>query len=134
MAREKGLSEKVGHDSAGTGNWHAGEPPDARMIAHAKERGYDLRDLRARSFNPEKDFQNFDLILTMDDSNFMNVCSFATAKEHLEKVKRMTSYCKIHDVDVVPDPYHQGFDGFELVLDILEDACEQLLQEIKAKV
>jgi protein-tyrosine phosphatase len=134
MIQNQGLSEKVRFDSAGTGGWHRGEPPDGRMTAHAKERGYDLSDLRARQFDPEKDFQNFDLILTMDHSNFSDVCSFATAKDDLGKVKKITSYCKIHDVDQVPDPYHRGADGFELVLDILEDACEQLVQEIKTKV
>ena len=59
-------------DSAGTGGWHVGEPPDSRMIAHAKERGYDISDLEARQFDI-KDFENFDLILTMDNSNFRNV-------------------------------------------------------------
>jgi protein-tyrosine phosphatase len=117
-------------DSAGTGSWHVGEPPDGRMIAHAKERGYDLSDLEARQFDT-KDFENFDLILTMDSANFKHVSAMDRQNAFKHKIKMMTSFCKIHSVNEVPDPYHQGDDGFQLVLDILEDACDELLLQIE---
>ena len=134
MVAEHGLENVVTADSAGTGGGHAGDPPDGRMIEHAKHRGYDLTPLRARQFRGLKDFEEFDLILTMDSSNFENVTALTKLDPHLAKVKAMTSYCRIHDVDYVPDPYHRQADGFELVLDILEDACENLVHEIKGEV
>ncbi len=134
MINQRGLAEKVFHDSAGTGGWHVGCPPDGRMIAHAKERGYELSDLKARRLHPIDDFKNFDLILTMDESNFMDVKNLSRSDEAFAKVRPMTSYCKIHDVDHVPDPYYREEDGFELVLDILEDACEVLVNEIEGQL
>lgn len=119
-------------DSAGTGSWHVGEPPDGRMIAHAKDRGYDLTDLEARVFET-KDFEEFDLILTMDDANFKHVTAMDRQNKFQHKVKKTTSFCKIHSVAQVPDPYHQGDDGFQLVLDILEDACDELILHIEGK-
>lgn len=129
--KEHGLEGKVTHDSSGTGGWHIGHPPDGRMTAHAKERGYDLSDLKARKFHAVNDFKNFDLILTMDDSNYYDVLNFTMEKSLHAKVKKMTSYCKIHDIGEVPDPYYRDEEGFEHVLDILEDACDQLIAEIK---
>jgi len=118
-------------DSAGTGGWHVGDPPDARMTAHARERGYDLSQLEARQFDPAQDFEKFDLILTMDDSNFKNVSAFDRTGQYQHKIKKTTSFCKIHSVEEVPDPYYKGDDGFQLVLDILEDACDELLAQIE---
>lgn len=119
-------------DSAGTGAWHVGDPPDARMIHHAKGRGYDLTPLRARQFITD-DFENFDVIVTMDESNKENVLRLAKSEDHKQKVKHLTSFCQIHEnVLEVPDPYYQGEDGFEYVLDLLEDACQQIIQQIKA--
>lgn len=110
-----------------------GCPPDERMVEHARMRGYELADLRARQFRTS-DFEEFDLILTMDSSNFENVTSLTENEKFRAKVKPMTSYCKIHDIDHVPDPYYKNEDGFEHVLDILEDACEQLVNEIQRKI
>lgn len=131
MIQDRGLVDKVFHDSAGTGGWHVGHPPDGRMMGHARERGYELGDLKARRFQPVEDFKKFDLILTMDESNFTDVRALTTSEEVLAKVRPMTSYCRIHEVDHVPDPYYRDEDGFELVLDILEDACEELVKEIE---
>jgi protein-tyrosine phosphatase len=117
-------------DSAGTGSWHVGEPPDGRMIAFARERGYDLSDLEARVFET-KDFENFDLILTMDDSNFKHVSAMDRTGVYKHKIRKLTSFCKIHSVGEVPDPYYKGDDGFQLVLDILEDACNELLLQME---
>lgn len=120
-------------DSAGTGGWHIGEPPDPRMIAHAKQRGYDLTPLEARQFDERRDFEEFDLILTMDHSNFTHVSALDRGKKFREKIKPVATFCKIHSVKEVPDPYYKDEDGFNLVLDILEDACDELIHQIKTK-
>lgn len=134
MLETQGLKEHILCDSAGTGGWHAGEPPDGRMIEHAKNRGYNLSPLRARQFQPGSDFEKFDLIVTMDQSNFEDVCDHTDKEEWLLKVRPITDYCKIHQVDHVPDPYHRRADGFELVLDILEDACSELLNDLSRTI
>jgi protein-tyrosine phosphatase len=130
--KEHGLVHLVSCDSAGTSAHHAGGPADARMIEHAKDRGYKLTS-RSRQLTT-KDLEAFDLILTMDASNKANALALDSAGLYRHKIKSMVDYCKIHQVREVPDPYYKGAEGFELVLDILEDACEELIQEIKRKV
>lgn len=129
MAATKNIEDRFQADSAGTGGWHVGEMPDGRMTAHAQERGYDLTPLRARQFDPRKDFKDFDLILTMDRSVHKTLLGLVDDTQK-GRVKEMISYCKVHDVAEVPDPYYKGDDGFELVLDILEDACSELLIQL----
>lgn len=119
-------------DSVGTGSWHVGEPPDGRMISHARKRGYDLSSLVGRQFDPKTDFTEFDLILTMDENNFRDVKNLDRQGTYHAKVRPTVSFCKIHQVKEVPDPYYKGEDGFEHVLDILEDACDELLKQIKS--
>lgn len=126
MVADKGLSANYEIDSAGTAAYHSGEPADLRMQNHARNRGYQLNSV-ARKFVKE-DFANFDLILTMDNSNFSNVEALSTSPQDMNRVRKMVSFCKIHDIEEVPDPYHDGEDGFRLVMDILEDSCEQLLE------
>lgn len=129
MVAKKGLKESIQCDSAGTSAHHAGAPADVRSSHHAKLRGYDLTST-SRQLKSD-DFFDYDLILTMDDSNFKNVCEVgALINANLTKVKKLTDFCKIHNLDQVPDPYYTGDEGFELVLDIIEDACEQILQKI----
>lgn len=127
-------TDRVFVDSAGTGAWHVGEPPDARMIAQARGRGYDLSKLRARQFDPKKDFAQFDLILTMDKSNLHNVRALSQNAASLARVRPMTDFCKTHNVKEVPDPYYKGDDGFEYVLDLIEDASEQILHHIRERL
>ncbi len=134
MVKEAGLIDRIHVDSAGTGGWHVGEPPDARMIHHAGLRGYDLRDLEARQFTHPEDFLRFDYILTMDNSNFKTVLNLDTKREHHHKVKPLTSFCRIHKVTEVPDPYYREADGFDLVLDLLEDACGELLAHLRKEL
>ena len=129
MVSDLNLSDKFEIDSAGTSAYHSGHLPDSRMREHAIERGYDLNS-KARQFNPNVDFNKFDYILTMDNSNYSNVTALASNDNDLKKVYKTTSFCEIHEVDEVPDPYYGGYDGFELVLDILEDACSGLLKKI----
>lgn len=130
MVSKAGMSEHIHIDSAGTGHWHIGENPDPRTIAHAKKRGYDLSQLVARQFSAPEDFHNFDYILTMDEANLVRIQSLDFKKEHQPKIQPLTTFCKIHAVKEVPDPYYKGEEGFELVMDLLEDACEGLLNDI----
>ena len=112
-------------DSAGILSYHQGELPDSRMRAHAARRGYELTH-RSRPVRTE-DFYNFDLIIGMDDMNVENLRRLAPDVDSLAKIHRMTEYNRHFLHDHVPDPYYSGADGFELVLDLLEDACDGLL-------
>lgn len=133
MVNRAGLAGEIHVDSAGTGGWHVGDAPDSRMIHHAKQRGYDLTQLEARQFSSE-DFSNFDYILTMDNSNLKNVLNLDVKRQHHHKVKPLTTFCKIHDVREVPDPYYDRDEGFNRVLDLIEDACAELLEKIKGEL
>ena len=122
------LQNHIGADSAGTLAYHAGEPADVRMRRAALERRYSLTSLaRQVSLN---DFDEFDLILAMDDGHYDHLRRMAPNLSAMNKVKRMVDYCRILSVDHVPDPYYGGSRGFENVLDILEDACEGLLASL----
>lgn len=140
LIRREQVSHQFRVDSAGTGHWHVGSPPDSRMIEHAGRRGYDLTHLRARQVDAPKDFDGFDYILTMDFSNrsrlhqLMSSAEPARIEEWKSKIHMMTSFCRIHKIDEVPDPYHQDEQGFEWVLDILEDSCAELLAHIKQQM
>ncbi|MDX1972926.1 MAG: low molecular weight protein-tyrosine-phosphatase [Candidatus Sumerlaeia bacterium] len=119
-------------DSAGTGDWHVGELPDSRMRAAARQRNYNL-DSKARQFRSQ-DFYDFDLILAMDDSNYRNILQLkpkeSEASKPLAQVKLMLDYHPEHRGENVPDPYYGGAAGFHHVLDLLEVATEELLQEL----
>jgi protein-tyrosine phosphatase len=116
-------------DSAGTIGYHAGEMPDSRMRMHAARRGYTLES-RSRKFI-RADFDQFDLIVAMDDANYDDLCGMAHTLDEKNKVVRMTDYCTIHQADHIPDPYYGGDKGFEYVIDLLEDACENLFLKLK---
>src|SRR3954463_8344854 len=107
MVKKEGLQGKIHVDSAGTGGWHEGEAPDGRMIHHAQKRGYDLSDLEARQIVAPEDLRDYDYILTMDDSNLKNVLALDIKKQHQGKVRPLVSFCKIHSVKEVPDPYYR---------------------------
>jgi len=129
MVKEKNLQDSFIIDSAGTSGWHNGDQADRRMQKHAVRRGYDLLSL-SRMFYPESDFNYFDLIVGMDDENVSYLRSVAMNDEEYNKIVKMTDYCKEYsNFDEVPDPYFGGDAGFELVLDILEDACANLLEK-----
>lgn len=122
----KGLTDIFELDSAGLYGGHAGELPDFRIRQHARRRGYNL-DHRSRPVK-ESDFENFDLIVAMDDSNFSRLKSLAPTPEDEKKVVRMIDYVKgFPQYHSVPDPYYEGAEGFEIVLDLLEDGCHNLL-------
>ncbi|MGZ3723922.1 MAG: low molecular weight protein-tyrosine-phosphatase [Bdellovibrionales bacterium] len=134
MVADEGLKEKIHIDSAGTGGWHAGDGPDSRMITHAMKRGYDLRDLEARQIQAPEDLETFDYILTMDNSNLKNVRALDLKAQHHAKIQPLVSFCRIHSIQEVPDPYYKEEQGFEHVLDLLEDACSELLLTIKKEL
>ena len=132
FVKREGLEEKIEVDSAGILNYHQGELPDSRMRMHAYHRGYELTH-RSRPVCTE-DFLNFDMIIGMDDRNIQDLKDRAPSPEAEKKIRRMTDYCRTKLVDYVPDPYYGGAQGFETVLDILEDACEGLLDEIRKEL
>ena len=113
-------------DSAGLYSGHAGSLPDERMRKHAARRGYQL-DSRARTFYPSVDFAEFDMIIGMDDQNIRHLKQLAENDEERARIFKMTDFCtKPTTYTVVPDPYYEGPEGFELVLDLLEDAVSGL--------
>lgn len=128
MVADEGLENEIFVDSAGTSGWHEGELPDDRMRMHGQRRGYDFSS-RSRKF-VEKDFGIFDYIIVMDDDNYRNVKKLAKSKEDVAKIHLMTDFSDKYSHPHVPDPYYGGSSGFELVMDLLEDACENLLNRI----
>ena len=129
MVDERGLTERFFIDSAGIGGWHVGDLPDKRMRVHARPRGYELTH-RARKVTAS-DFDEFDLIVGMDAGNIDDLNSLAATIEQQDKVVMMGDYIRRYpNYDHVPDPYYEGSEGFELVLDLLEDACDNLLDRI----
>jgi protein-tyrosine phosphatase len=129
MVDQRGLSERFYIDSAGTGGYHIGDLPDKRMRVHARPRGYELTH-RARRVRWD-DFEDFDLIVGMDAANVDDLCRLAATPEQQDKVVMMGDYIRQYpNYDYVPDPYYEGSEGFELVLDLLEDACDNLLNQI----
>ena len=131
LVEKEHLLDRIYIDSAGTGGWHIGELPDARMRRHGLRRGYDFCS-RARKFS-SADFEKFDYIIVMDEENYRDVKKLAKTQDDVRKIHRMTDFSKKYSNDDVPDPYYGGASGFELVLDLLEDATEGLLKDIKQK-
>ncbi len=129
IAERKGMADAITADSAGTYGGHAGQLPDSRMRAAASRRGYDLKH-RARQIT-EEDFLDFDMIVVMDDMNYESVSRLAPERRYLDKLYRFTEFCRRHPQwSHVPDPYYEGREGFELVLDLLEDGCEGILERV----
>ena len=129
LVDKRGLSDRFHIDSAGIGGWHVGDLPDKRMRVHARPRGYELTH-RARKVTAS-DFDEFDLIVGMDAGNIDDLNSLAATIEQQDKVVMMGDYIRRYpNYDHVPDPYYEGSEGFELVLDLLEDACDNLLDQI----
>ena len=131
LVEERGLEHLVEIDSAGTGSWHIGEPPDERARGAASLRGIDISGLRARKVRRE-DFEHYDLILAMDQENHMNLTRMAPP-EHKGKIRLFLSYAPGQPESEVPDPYYGGRQGFEHVLDLVEAASRGLLAEIEKR-
>ena len=132
LVEEAGVADRFVIDSAGILSYHQGELPDPRMRAHAIRRGYDLTP-RSRPVRTG-DFYDFDLIVGMDDRNIEDLKERAPSVEAERKICRMTDFCtRYTQADHVPDPYYGGAEGFEYVLDLLEDACVGLLRKLMAE-
>ncbi len=128
---EAGLSEQIQIDSAGTSNWHVGKAPDARTLEVALRRGYDMSPLRARQVTA-RDFAEFDYILAMDEENLLNL-SVLKPDNYRGQLGLFLDFCQqqqYRQYRQVPDPYYGGESGFELVLDLVEDASAGLLKHL----
>ena len=130
LVKDAGLDNYIEVDSAGIMGYHEGERADQRMRAHASRRGYVL-DSISRPVRTT-DFYDFDLIIGMDDRNIDDLKRKAPDLESVAKIHQMTEYSRNKLYDHVPDPYYGGASGFELVLDLLEDACGGLLETISS--
>ena len=133
VIEREGLGATIEVDSAGTGGWHVGDPPDQRSAATARKRGITI-DGAARQFTSE-DFDDFDLILAMDEQNRRDILRLASGDEQRAKVRMFREFDPASRGDTnldVPDPYYGGKDGFEHVLDLVEAAAEGLLAEARA--
>ncbi len=129
---EAGLAAQVHLDSAGTHAYHLGEPPDARSQRHARKRGYDLSRQRAREVRAA-DFAAFDLVLAMDFDNLARL-EQDCPPEHRHKLRLFMSFAPQAGSAVVPDPYYSGADGFEVVLDLVEQAGRGLLAHVQREL
>ncbi len=130
LVKDAGLDNYIEVDSAGIMGYHEGERADQRMRAHASHWGYVL-DSISRPVRTT-DFYDFDLIIGMDDRNIDDLKRKAPDLESVAKIHQMTEYSRNKLYDHVPDPYYGGASGFELVLDLLEDACGGLLETISS--
>lgn len=132
MAESRGESADWVVDSAGTSGYNDGNGPDRRMIVHARRRGVELTHISRRV--RMSDFDDFDLIVGMDDNNISNLRRMAPTLEAEDKIVPMAAFVsKAMRCDHIPDPYYDGAEGFELVLDLLEDGCARLIDEATAK-
>jgi len=131
LVRQAGLEDIVKVASAGTHAFHLGEVPDKRAQAAAAKRGFDVSDLRAKRVK-EKDFDDFDLILAMDWDNLSALQQVAPKRTH-HKLQLLMRFATEHETATIPDPYYGNAQGFEQVLDYIEDACTGLLELAKRR-
>lgn len=130
LVRERHAVREWEIDSAGTGGYHVGELPDSRMRAHARQRGLNLNHI-CRKIRP-CDFEKFDLIIGMDDANISDLTDESPNPECDKKIMRMADFFSPGCCyDYVPDPYYQGAEGFEIVLDLLADATCNLYDTVE---
>ena len=124
------LSKDIECDSAGTANYHSGNPPDRRMQAAAVKRNIPMIG-SARQFTTA-DFTAFDLILAMDRENYQNILALDPQQQYRDKIKLMCDFASKHPDKEVPDPYFGGAEGFDYVIDLLTDACGGLLSQLES--
>jgi protein-tyrosine phosphatase len=125
MVGKAGMQDMIRIDSAGTHDYHTGDPPDKRAQLHAMRRGYDLSGIRARQLRAS-DFTDFDLILVMDRRN-LNTLVRVCPPAHAHKIRLLLDYAPLWKESEVPDPYYGGERGFDYVLDMVEDAARGLV-------
>ncbi len=131
IVNQKGLANKYEIDSAGILDYHEGEKADYRMRCHANFRGYEITHI-SRPVS-KSDFEHFDLVFAMDEQNVRDLEYVAESDENKEKIRRLVDYCKEFNRPTIPDPYYGGDSGFKLVIDMLEVACANLLDELEAQ-
>ncbi|MFN7086770.1 MAG: low molecular weight protein-tyrosine-phosphatase [Burkholderiales bacterium] len=129
---QAGLSQQVVADSAGTHDYHVGNPPDERAQQAARRRGYDMSSLRARQVGVS-DFAEFDYVLAMDEHNY-HLLKAACPPQYINKILFLMDFYTKGERRDVPDPYYGGPQGFEHVLDLVEDAAQGLLRHIREKL
>ena len=129
LVEDEGLTNQIYVESAGTSSHHQGEPPHPVSTETAAKRGYVL-DSYSQPFTYDF-FKKFDWIITMDQSNYKNVLSQAKSPEDEKKIIAFSHLCIENSITHVPDPYYEGDNGFEVVLDIVEDGCRGLMERIK---
>ncbi|MDG1358211.1 MAG: low molecular weight phosphotyrosine protein phosphatase [Akkermansiaceae bacterium] len=134
QVKEANLDNFIHIDSAGTHDYHPGKSPDSRMSKTLNDRAIPSNGA-ARQFK-KSDYSKFDLIVTMDNENHAGVRSLASTNADTEKVIMFTHFCEHpdHQIAEVPDPYYGEDDGFELVANILEDGCQQLLDHLRKQL
>ncbi len=132
LVSRAGLSDEIAIDSAGTGAWHVGEPPDDRAVAEARRRGLELDDA-ARQF-VAADLDRFDLVLAMDADNVEALRALATHGHHRDRIRLLRDFdTAAPDGSSVPDPYYGGKHGFADVFDMVDAACGGLLDHLVAE-
>ena len=128
VVAERGLAADFEIDSAGLISYHTGEMADPRMRHHAAARGINITSI-ARKITTA-DFSHFDYIIGMDDDNIRRLLDIAPGEQSRMKISKMSDYCRTYHVNSVPDPYYGGPKDFELVLDLLDDACNGLIDSL----
>lgn len=128
LAKRAGREKEFEVDSAGLIDYHEGELADSRMRRHASAHGYKLTH-RSRPVTPD-DFRHFDVIVAMDDKNVRGLKAVASTAADCDKIVLMADYLRDHDDTYVPDPYYGEDEDFELVIELLEDACQGLLEQL----
>lgn len=129
---EAGLSDDIVSDSAGTHDYHVGEPPDARAQRTVERRGYDISGLRGRQVT-RRNFSEFDCVLAMDEMN-LRLLATLCPQEHAHKLKLFLEFHTDPAMREVPDPYYGGAQGFERVLDMVEEAAQGLLRHLRQQL
>jgi protein-tyrosine phosphatase len=132
LVEKAGLADTITSDSAGTGDYHVGEAPDPRAQSAALLRGYDLSPLCARQVSP-RDFSEFDYVLAMDESHLRQLKQLCPP-QHVAKVRLFMEFAGDGAVREVPDPYYGGAQGFERVLDMVEQAARGLLAQLRSRI
>jgi len=128
--KKVGWNHRIACDSAGIIGNHSGEQADVRMRKHALKRGYEVTSI-SRKVNPSIDFEHFDMIIAMDDQNIKDLNMLARSVEERKLIFRMADFRIQFNYDHIPDPYYGDQNGFELVLDLLEDACDGLMEHLE---
>jgi protein-tyrosine phosphatase len=132
ILKSKLPTDKFIVDSAGTGSWHVGHSPDTRSIAVAKTKNIDISQQKGRQFNPD-DFNDFDYIYVMDKSNYDDVLALAKNDQEKEKVQIILNELFPNENVDVPDPFYGMANGFEMVYNMLDDACTIIAEKLISK-